>query len=186
MSKQLLYLFGEPGTGKITVARILQERLGWRLFWLHDLDSVCAIVGRYPIPRLMDRISKAVLEELMADGRSIIYVRPSRDRESVAGVMDLARAAGYGTCLVRLWADRETLVGRVSSRGKSLCRIGSAEELDRYLMARPATSGLGAVTVSTVGKPPEQVADEIQHLLNKETNDARRSNRRRGSAALPH
>lgn len=191
MSKQLLYLLGEPGTGKITVARILQARLGWRLFWLHDLDSVCAIVGRYPIPRLMDRISKAVLEELMADGHNIIYVRPSRDRESVAGVLDLARAASYGTCLVRLWADRDTLVERVSSRGKSACRIGSAEELDRYLLARPATNGgLGAATINTVGKPPEQVADEIQHLLNKETTDAGRSYRRRNSTAhgagLPH
>ena len=175
MSKQLLYLFGEPGTGKITVARILQERLGWRLFWLHDLDPVCTIVGRYPLPRLMDRISVAVLEELMDAGESIIYVRPSRDRESVAGVLDLAKAAGYGCYPIRLTAPYWTLVERVSSRGSSKFRIGGEEELDRYLDARPSTSAcLASTSIYTGHLTPEQVADEVQqHLVNERMTDGK-------------
>lgn len=169
MSRKLLYLFGEPGTGKITVARILQQCLGWRLFWLHDLDPVCAIVGRYPLPRLMDRVSMAVLEEIMDSGESIIYVRPSRDRESVARVLDLAKAAGYESYPVRLWAPRETLEERVSSRKPSQFRIGDEKELALYLDARPQTSsGLASVTVNTDGRTPEAVADEIQHYVTRE------------------
>ena len=167
-SKQLLYLFGEPGTGKITVAQILQQRLGWRLFWLHDLDPVCSIVGRYPIPRLMDRVSAAVLEELMDQQDNIIYVRPSRDRETVLKVLALAEANGYTVHPIRLIARRDTLVSRVSNREKSQHRVSSEYELNRYLESRPATSReVSAVFVSTDHLTAEQVADTIQQHLNK-------------------
>lgn len=165
--KKLLYLFGEPGTGKITVARILQERLGWRLFWLHDLDSVCAIVGRYPLPRLMDRISLAVLEELMDSGESVIYVRPSRDSETIIKVMELARTKGYAAFPVRLTATRPTLVGRVNTRERHPFRVSNVAELDCYLDARPSTSSQleWVHTVDTEGRIPEQVADMVHNLL---------------------
>lgn len=171
MTKQLLYLFGEPGTGKITLARILQQRLGWRLFWLHDLDPVCSIVGRYPIPRLMDRVSAAVLEEMMEQQDSIIYVRPSRDRETVLKVMALAEQNGYTVHPIRLIARRDTLVSRVSNREKSQHRVSSEYELSRYLDARPATSReVNAAVISTDNLVAEQVADTIQHHLNNMEN----------------
>ena len=183
MSKHLLYLFGEPGTGKINVARILQERLGWRLFWLHDLDSVCAIVGRYPLPRLMDRISLAVLEELMESGESIIYVRPSRDRETVERGLTLATWSGYSCSLVRLTAERATLVKRISSREPSAFRVSSEAELDRYLGSRPASSrNMNAVSVSTEDRTAARVADEIQRIIPRRTHEDRdktRNSRRR-------
>jgi len=167
MTKQLLYLFGEPGTGKITTARILEKRLGWKLFWLHDLDSVCKIVSRYPLPRLMDRISEAVLEELMAAGENILYVRPSRDAKTRRGVSALCVKNDYCCIKVRLWAPYETMVQRVTSRTPAEFRAGSKEELDRYLRSRPSTipAGIADHNVNTAGKSPEQVADEIERIL---------------------
>lgn len=168
MGKNLLYIYGDPGTGKITTARILQRRLGWRLFWLHDLDQVCAIVGRYPLPRLMDKISLAVLEAMMDDMEDIIYVRPSRDLETVSRVLDLADQKGYSVYTVRLWADYETMVERIASRERSEFRISSKPELARYFQERLNTShNLPELkgTFSTVDMPAEEVADIIQQLL---------------------
>lgn len=166
MAKRLLYLFGAPGTGKITVARILQERLGWKLFWLHDLDGVCKIVGRYPLPRLMDTVSEAVLREMMESGEDIIYVRPSRDLKTILGVLDLAKAQGYTTSLVRLWADDHTLIGRVSGREKSEFRISDADGLFRYFYERPSTEiNQGEIVIDTANRTPEQVAEVILGLL---------------------
>ena len=167
--KTLLYLFGEPGTGKITTARALQGRLGWRLFWLHDLDSVCAIVGRYPLPRLMDEISLAVLEALMEGGEDLIYVRPSRDKETVEEVLCLAERYQYRAVPVRLTADRWTLLQRVTSRPLSQFRVSSKSELDRYLSGRPATSTeIEAHTVDTGGRTVEEVVTEIESIIAEE------------------
>ena len=179
MSNKLLYLFGEPGTGKITVARILQERLGWRLFWLHDLDGVCAIVGRYPLPRLMDKISLTVLEELMDGGENIIYARPSRDRETVERVQELSADRGYHCLPVRLCANYDTMVSRVSSRKPSPFRISSKGEFDQYSNDRPSTSlTVSAYTIYTGSVTADRVADEIQHKINaRESSNGKRSDR---------
>lgn len=167
--KRLLYIFGEPGTGKITVARILQERLGWRLFWLHDLDPVCAIVGRYPLPRLMDRISLAVLGEMMDAGEDIIYVRPSRDRQTVEKVLKLAEATRYRSYLVRLWAPKSIMTERVSARPPSQFRVADGADLAEYLNGRPSSSALlPALLVRTNERTPEQVADEVQQYISGE------------------
>lgn len=170
MSKRILYIYGPPGTGKITVARILEKKLGWRLFWLHDLDSVCSIVGRYPIPRLMDRISAAVLEELMDDGKDIIYVRPSRDRETVLRVLALAESKGYASYPVRLWADEETLLRRVRRREMSKYRVSNWQQLQNYLNGRPESSNeVHANTISTDDATPEKVVEcIINEVLGKE------------------
>lgn len=173
MSHRFLYLFGEPGTGKITVARILQERLapsegsrGWKLFWLHDLDTVCQIVGRYPLPRLMDRISEAVLDELL-DGQDVIYVRPSRDTETRERVRALAESKGYRTYSVRLWAPYETLVKRVEERvSGSKYRASSRADLDRYLTNRPGNiTSIGECLVNTDRISAREVADQIMGLI---------------------
>lgn len=184
MSKRLLYTYGEPGTGKITVARILRKRLGWRLFWLHDLDAVCAIVERYPLPRLMDRISLAVLEELMDDEQDIIYVRPSRDLDTVTKVLGLAESKGYAVYLFQLWATHETLVERVTARVKSEFRVSSRADLNVYLSARPPTSEWRRCDgfICTEDRTAEEVADEIQRLM--EAKDEQRSGQR-GIAAKP-
>lgn len=167
MTKRLIYLFGDPGTGKITTARVLQRQLGWRLFWLHDLDAVCRIVGRYPLPRLMDDISLRVLQELMWDGQDLIYVRPSRDAETRTGVKRLAESRGYRVWPVRLWASYDTLIERVEERGKGIgvresFRVTTKSQLDEYLNARPGiVNQAGECLLNTDGRTPEQVAGEI-------------------------
>lgn len=195
MTKRLLYLMGEPGTGKITVGRILQKRLGWRLFWLHDLDAVCKIVGRYPLPRLMDAVSLAVLQELMLKGDNIIYVRPSREARTIFKVLDTAHLYGYRETAVRLTATYDELVRRVEARGKlgrhksdnlncplnarppipagcscpsDELRVTTRQGLDDYLQGRkPAEDCERWTNLDTTGLPPERVADKIEEMLSE-------------------
>jgi predicted kinase len=161
--KTLLYLRGEPGTGKHTVAKLLEQRLGWKVFWLHDLDSLCVLFGTSKLARLMDDVTKAVLGHFFETGQNLIYVRPSRDRETVYRVLRLAERAGYRTVLVTLAADYETLRGRVEARVGSDWRVSTRAGLDEYL-SRPATAPEGVV-VQTGGKTAEEVADEVRGLL---------------------
>ena len=171
MAKRLLYLFGEPGVGKITTARVLQERLGWRLFWLHDLDAVCRIVGRYPLPRLMDAVSVAVLKEMMLYGEDVIYVRPSRDRVTVERVLATAKNREYTTYLVRLTAAYKTLVTRVESRPKDDFRLSSRGQLDDYRTSRRETTAAdlpnGAFTLDTTDLTPDKAADAVLTFLQR-------------------
>ena len=164
----LLFIRGSPGSGKITAARILERDLGWRLFWLHDLDGISRTVGHGRdgnLARLMDEMTAPVLRHLMRDGKDLIYVRPARDRETVELALDLAACAGYRFVLATLVAKYSTLCSRVESRPFVPGRISSRLELDEYLSSRPLLEINTGLVVETDGKTPEEVAEEIKGNL---------------------
>ncbi len=160
----LLLLRGEPGSGKITVARILEERLKWKLFWLHDLDGICTIVGGNKIPRLMDDMTKPVLVHLIREHKNLIYVRPARDRETVDEVKSIAGGLGVKVKVVRLTASLDRLVYRVEQRDAGY-RLSSKIELEQYLRSRPLAEIEGEIVLSTESDSPTQTADKIEALL---------------------
>jgi hypothetical protein len=180
-----LYLRGEPGSGKITTARILERDLGWLLCWFHDLDGVYRIIGEYQVPRLMDEVMQVVVKHLLPTGRDIIYVRPSRDAESVEKVRQIvAGFPEYRFCPVRLYAPYDVLLNRVERREGKPYRIQDKVGLDEYLQSRPLSKVPGEIVVSTDCKDTRSVAEQIKWLLNhkyKEQANGRYDGRREGA-----
>ena len=160
--KKFLYLRGNPGTGKITVARALHALIGWKIFWFHDLkNAVFAIVQEHRIPRLMDAITVPVIQHLLEKGENIVYVRPSPDRETVENIRKTVAAyPEYAFHVVRLTADVETLHTRVTQREDPF-RICTKEDLDAYLAERQVADIDDEHIVKTDGISPEDVAKEI-------------------------
>jgi hypothetical protein len=160
-----LYIRGEPGSGKITTATILERELGWKVVWLHRFDVVYEVAGGNPGPKLMDDVLLPVVRHLLTAGQNVIFVRPARGRESVEGVRQVARELGCGFVLVRLTAAPETLSQRVSSRPLLPFRIQTPAELDDYRNARPLDRLMGEHVIDTTDLEPGQVAGRIKGLL---------------------
>jgi len=166
MTKHFLYLRGSPGVGKITVARMIEKELGWRVFWFHDLkNAIYGIVQEHRIPRLMDEVTQPVLRHLLDKGENIIYVRPSPDRETVESVEKLlANKAGYTFHVVRLEASYEELLSRVSERDDPF-RISDKKDLDDYLGSRKIADIPGEHVIQTDHLSAEAVAAKVVKLL---------------------
>lgn len=165
MSDSLLhfvYLRGTPGSGKITTARIVAERLDYRLFWFHDIkNAVQDIVGSREIHRLMDAVTKPIISTLLETGQSIIYVRPSPDRETVVCVRDLVLGnLRYQWHLITLTASYESLKRRVTNRYDPN-RIQDTAALDRYIAKRPFCPFEEETIIDTTNLAPDDVADRI-------------------------
>ena len=73
---QLIFLYGQPASGKLTIARQLAARTGFALFHNHlVVDAVGAVFpfGSEPFSRLREQFWMTVLEEAAAAGRSLIF-----------------------------------------------------------------------------------------------------------------
>jgi len=169
MSKHFIYLRGQPATGKITIARILEKELGWKVFWFHELkNAVYDIVKEHRIPRLMDDLTRPILQFLLERGDNLIYVRPSPDKETIESVDSLLKEfPDYDMKVIRLTATYDTLLERVKNREDEY-RISTKEDLDEYVNSRAETPFPGEFSVATDGRTPEDIANEIIKIVNSE------------------
>lgn len=162
------YLRGAPGTGKNVTARILERDLKWPRLWVHHLDPIYRVIGDYKVPKLTDTIMRAVADHLCEKGKDFLFVRPSRDIESVFSIRDMVMRfhPSYTFVAVKLTAPYATLVTRVTRRwAESPFRLTTQAALDEYLGARPESDYPGEHVIDTEKLSPEMVAGRIKELL---------------------
>ena len=167
--KVFIYIRGLPGSGKITVARLLKKKLQnhYHLFWYHDLkDAVRRIVGDLRIPLLMDEVTKPIIKYLIQNDKNIIYTRASSRSEGVKKIKNLVEKGGYKFYLITLTASYEELVRRLSKYRGSQRPFGKSD-LDGYLDIKPKMKKLGTYDfwIDTTQLSPKQVTNNIMERL---------------------
>lgn len=161
-----LYIRGEPGSGKNTVARILERDLKWPRLWCHQYDTTFKVVGEHRCPDLTDKLMRVTANYLMQQKRDLLVVRPSRQTWGMRGIAEEAEAFGYTFVPVKLTASYQTLVTRVTRRwSESPFRLTTKEALDEYLAARHEEAWSGEHVIDTDKLTPEQVCGRIKELL---------------------
>lgn len=166
MSKYFIYLRGQPATGKITVARLLERELCWKVFWFHELkNTVYDIVKEHRIPRLMDELTSPIIRYILDKGENLIYVRPSPDKETIETVEHIiAEYPNYQSYVFRLTASYDTLVARANGRDDPY-RISNQKDFDDYINSRNETDVTGEYAIDTTDLTPEQVTEQIISIV---------------------
>src|SRR5215208_5331833 len=103
----LVFIYGPPGVGKLSVAREVARAAGYRLFDNH-VSIACAEsvfdFGTRPFGRVIGRIRSLVF--------TFVYARPD-DTPFVEGVRELVEGLGGRVLFVRLFCAREELERRL-------------------------------------------------------------------------
>jgi hypothetical protein len=167
---KLIFIYGDPGTGKLTVARALQKLTGLKLFHNHLTVDLASSLFGYDNPDYFDYVRSLRLEafELAAKGNiSLIFTfwYSSISQPSVEKYKQVIESNGGQVLFVRLHCRPEILEERVVSASRQNWKIASVADL------RAALENTGDVITGThleienSDLSPEVVALEIVEKL---------------------
>lgn len=164
-----IFLYGPSGTGKSAVGKILAENL--RIPFV-DLDHVMETNTGLPNPQIMEQRGEAEFRAIESDALKDVVTQ----RESVIALgggallrdknRSVAEAAGK---VILLTAELDTLLERLhaDSNKRPLLAGDLQEKLSSMLEKRREHYDSFALRIDVDGKPPEQIAAEIQVIIGR-------------------
>jgi hypothetical protein len=137
---KLVFIYGPPAVGKLTVATELAKITGFKLFHNHvSIQFVQSVFefGTRVIWRLTDRFRLEMFEEAAKEGVDTIFTfvyGKGTDDPFVKETIRIVKSRGGQVCPVRLYCDKKELARRVENGArKNTGKISSRQILHRIL-----------------------------------------------------
>ena len=117
---RLVYLYGPPGVGKLTVGRELVTLTGFKL--LHNHLTVNLVKSIFPFNsepyiRLMRQFRRDMVAEAVRSGVDLVvtgvYIGTDEQHAAIQRIVEPAYAGGAAVLYVQLVCDRETWLARI-------------------------------------------------------------------------
>jgi len=171
---QLVFIYGEVASGKLTVARELAERTGFALFHNHLIvDAVGAVFafGSEAFVRLRERFWLEIIAEAAKDSRSLIFTfapEPTVAPDFAERVRALVESAGGRVIFVALTVPAEEQERRLVEPSRAT--FGKMQSLDLLHGLRDQFAKCVAampnpvLTIDTGSTRPEDAARAILAL----------------------
>lgn len=131
---KLIFIYGSPAVGKLTVANEIAALTGFKLFHNHlSIDAVLPVFdyGTKPFGKLISLIRVETIKEAARQNVDLIYTfcyAKDFDDEHVRRVIEVVEAAGGEICFVLLKAERAELDRRVTEESRR--RMGKAKTVE--------------------------------------------------------
>lgn len=171
-SMKLIFLYGPPAVGKLTIAKILQKKTGYTLLHNHLLQNPITEVFSFenPANRLLVREFRLrMFAEAVKSNLNLIAtfgIAGNNPFDHITDVLNTIASHLGEVCLVHLTADKETILSRAENQsrkeqGKQL----SKEQLTAMLQENPDMFGVYPnkphLTIDTTQVSPKEAAEKI-------------------------
>jgi broad-specificity NMP kinase len=137
---KLIFIYGPPAVGKLTVANEIAGRTGFKVFHNHlSIDAVEPIFefGSKSFGRLVDLIRCETVAEATKQNVNLIYTfcyAKGSDDENVRRIAEIVEQNGGEVCFVLLTCEKEALCSRVEEHSRTSFRKVKDVELLRKLL----------------------------------------------------
>lgn len=173
----LVFIYGPPGVGKLTVAKALAKATGYKLFHNHATTDVVDAVfpfGTSSYRRLVDQYRLLMFEEAARAKIpglifTVVYAR-EYDQQFLKDVIRAVRRHGGRVCWVKLTASQTVLERRIKHAGRrqfnKIKKISTLRGLlKRYDLHATVPFGRSLV-INTEKTKPAAAARFIEKRLN--------------------
>ncbi len=168
---KLIFIYGPPAVGKLTVARELAKITGFKLFHNHvSIQFVQSIFefGTKTFWRLTDKFRLEILEEASRERVNTIFTfvyGKGTDDDFVRNAIHRVGLHGGRVCFVRLFCDETELAKRVKAKDRRrMGKISTKSTLQGVLKKYDLASEVpfqSTVSFDTTDKSPRRVAELI-------------------------
>ncbi len=184
---RLVFLYGPPGVGKLTVARELVALTGFKLFHNHlTVDLVAAVFprGSPAFGPLVQRFRRQMFEAAAQQDVDLIftyvYAHPE-DEPSVRELVEPVLASGGLVHYVQLTCARDELLARVADESRRAYRkltdpAGAARLLDHANLLAPVPFATSLPIDTTHVLPAEAATQIVSHYSLPHRTSSRESN----------
>jgi hypothetical protein len=179
---KLVFIYGAPGTGKLTVAREVSRLTGLRLFHNHLTVDLAASLFDHGSPEYFDYVRHLRIEAFERAAKADVdliftFWYSSISGPSVERYRNVIETAGGEILFTRLHCRPEILEQRVTSVSRQNWKISSVQEL-RDAFAQYPTSFVDAIPstqleIDNSDLEPEVVATQIVAFFKLEPSEVR-------------
>ncbi len=167
----LIFIYGPPAAGKLTVAEKVQEITGYRILE-NNLTNVAALAlfpfGSPSFGKIVEELRLSLFKEAVSGSVNMIFTfvyALGRDDGFVKKIVDLVESGNGHVYFVRLFCPREVLLGRVSNASRQhRPKITSPDKLQGLLEENNLLSSIPFVEslyLDTSSQGPEESAINI-------------------------
>lgn len=168
---KLVFIYGPPAVGKLTLGKMLAKQTGFRLFHNHlAIDAVKPVFdfGTPSFWKLVSQLRKEVLDEAAKEGVNTIFTfvyAKGEDDEYLKEVVRVVESHGGEVCFVRLYCTPKELDRRVADKsrkkiGKLTSRSALAELANKFDLTSEVPFA-GGMNLDTTKASPGKVSAAI-------------------------
>ncbi|HVT62987.1 MAG TPA: AAA family ATPase [Legionellaceae bacterium] len=169
----IVFLYGPPAAGKLTIAQELQKRLGYKLLHNHMLIQLFDNLFDFhdPIRRELTREFRLrIVEEAVKENSDLIITSGSAGSRTIfpyyTQLIEVVEKLGGHIALVQVIADSKILVERVDNQsrkdhGKAFGKTEMRRIIDEYPYIFDKYPERKHLTIDTTHVNPQQAAAEI-------------------------
>jgi shikimate kinase len=170
---KLIVLYGAPASGKYTIAKLLSEKTGYRLFHNHLTVDLLKSVFEWGTPeffRLSRKIRLDILEEAARQNiTGIVYTfvyEKDTDDQFVRDLLEKVTRYGGEIKFIRIYCAREELLKRVKEESrKRFLKVQTEERLIKTLADRELMSPISFVDSVKIDNTRLSVEETFQKVL---------------------
>jgi len=169
---KLVFIYGPPASGKLTVGSELTKLTGFKLFHNHvSIQFVQSIFdfGTKTFWRLTNKYRLEMIEDAAKERVDTIFTfvyGKGEDDKFVKHILQSVKSRGGRVCFVRLYCEREELARRVkATMRKRMGKVGNENILNDLFRRHNLDSEIPftkSLSVNTTNQTPSKVAKLIQ------------------------
>ena len=171
----LVFLYGPPAVGKLTVARAIADRLPYKILHNHvTIDAVTEVLpfGSDTFWRVVGRFRRDLVAAAAAENIDLIYtfVFAPGDEQHVADIVLPYEKAGGTVLFVQLLAPREVLLQRVLGESrKQHGKPTDVQTLEQMLDEYDNFTAVAAPDSLTIDLAATSARDAAQRIIDHMT-----------------